>query len=133
MLIIFHRMCETKKYMIVRVLIYCMTRNGPNEYPSKKEIPDETISVEDIDPFSVDNDDFDNINDFSAAEWKNQSTADERIRAVIDITTTPKSLSQISDIALVSETKARKILKKLAKEGVVRIHHTDSEKLYARK
>lgn len=126
-------MCETKKYMIVRVLIYCMTRNSPNEYPSKKEIPDETISVEDIDPFSVDNDDFDNINDFSAAEWKKQSTADERIGSVIKRTTTPKSASQISEIALVSEVKARKTLNKLAEEGIVQIHQTDSEKLYTRK
>lgn len=106
--------------------------NNHNEFPSEDEIPDEPLTVDEIEPFSVD-DNFDDINEFSAAEWKKQSTEDERIRAVIDITTTPKSVSQISDIALVSETKARKILKKLAKEGVVRIHHTDSEKLYARK
>lgn len=107
--------------------------NNHNEFPSEDEIPDEPLTVDEIEPFSVDNDDFDNINDFSAAEWKNQSTADERICSVIKRTTTPKSASQISEIALVSEVKARKTLNKLAEEGIVQIHQTDSEKLYTRK
>ena len=119
--------------MIVYELMYCMTRSSSNEYPSKEEIPDENISIEDIDPFSVDNDDFDNINEFSAAEWKNQSTADERICTVIKRTTTPKSASQISEIALVSELKARKTLNKLAIEDKVKIHNTESGNLYTKK
>ena len=106
--------------------------DGPDEFPSAEEIPDEPVTVDDIDPFSVDDDDFEDIDDFAAAEWKTQSTADERIRTVINRTTTPKSASDIADTALVSETKARTTLNKLAEEGIVRSHQTDSGKLYSR-
>ena len=106
--------------------------DGPDEFPSKEEIPDEPVTVDDIDPFSVDDDDFEDIDDFAAAEWENQSTADERIRTVINRTTTPKLASDISDAAFVSETKARTTLNKLAEEGIVRSHQTDSGKLYSR-
>jgi len=106
--------------------------DGPDEFPSKEEIPDEPVTVDDIDPFSVDDDEFEDIDDFAATEWKHQSTADERIRTVINRTTTPKSASDISDTALVSETKARTTLNKLAEEGIVRGHQTGSGKLYSR-
>jgi len=106
--------------------------DGPDEFPSEEELPDEPVTVDDIDPFSVDDDDFENIDDFAAAEWKNQSTADERIRTVINRTTTPRSASNISDTALVSETKARTTLNKLAEEGIVSSHQTDSGKQYGR-
>jgi len=105
--------------------------DGPDEFPSEEEIPDEPVTVDDIDPFSVD-DDFEDIDDFAATEWKNQSTADERIRTVINRTMTPKSAADISDTALVSETKARTTLNKLAEESIVRSHQTDSGKLYSR-
>lgn len=107
--------------------------NNPDKYPSEEEIPDDPVAVDDIDPFKVDDEDFEDIDDFSAAEWKNQSTADERIRTVINRKTTPKSPTYISDKALVSETKARKTLKKLAEEGIIRCHQTNSRKLYSRK
>jgi len=106
--------------------------DGPDEYPSEEELPDEPVTVDDIDPFSVDDDDFADIDDFAAAEWKTQSTANERIRTVINRTTTPKSASDIADTALVSETKARTTLNKLAEDGIVRSHQTDSGKLYSR-
>jgi hypothetical protein len=104
--------------------------DDPEEYPTDEEIPDEPVTVDDIDPFKVDKD-FENINDFSAAEWKKQSTADERIRTVINRTTSPKSVSHISDVALVSEPKARDILNKLDEEGIVRIYQTESKRLYS--
>ncbi len=106
--------------------------DGPDEFPSEEEIPDEPVTVDDIDPFSVDDDDFADIDDFAAAEWKKQSTADERIRTVINRTTTPKSAGDIADTALVSETKARTTLNKLAEDGLVRSHQTDAGKLYGR-
>ena len=121
--------------MYVYGIVYCMTGDpspdGPDEFPSEEEIPDKPATVDDIDPFSVD-DDSEDIDDFAAAEWKNQSTADERIRTVINRTMTPKSASDISDTALVSETKARTTLNKLAEQGIVRSHQTDSGKLYSR-
>jgi hypothetical protein len=106
--------------------------DGPKEYPSEEEIPDEPITVDDIEPFSVNDDNFEDIDDFSGTVWKNQSTPNERIRAVIKRTTDPKSVSEISDAALVSETKSRKILQKLAEEEIIRIHQTDTENLYSR-
>ncbi|WP_237561648.1 winged helix-turn-helix domain-containing protein [Halorubrum halophilum] len=106
--------------------------DGPDEFPTEAELPDEPVTVDDIDPFTVDDDDFEDIDDFAGAEWKNETTANERIRTVIDRTTTPKSAADIAETALVSETKARATLNKLAEEGIVRSQQTDSGKLYAR-
>lgn len=106
--------------------------DGPDEVPTEEELPDEPVTVADIDPFNVDDDDFEDIDDFAAAEWKTETTADERIRTVINRTTIPKSAGDIADTALVSETKARTTLNKLAEEGIVRSHQTDSGKLYDR-
>ena len=105
---------------------------GPNEFPSEEEIPDEPMTVDDVDPFSVDAGEFENVDDFAAAEWKRETTADERIRTVINRTTIPKSAGDIADTALVSETKARTTLNKLAEDGIVRSHRTDSGKRYDR-
>ncbi len=106
--------------------------DGPEEFPTEAELPDEAVTAEDIDPFTVDDDGFEDINDFAAAEWKNETTADERIRTVINRTTFLQSAGDIADTALVSETKARTTLNKLAEEGIVRSHQTGSGKLYAR-
>jgi len=106
--------------------------DGPDEFPTDAELPEETVTVDDISPFTVDDDDFEDIDEFAAAEWKNETTADERIRTVINGTTILKSAGDIADIALVSETKARATLNKLAEEGIVSSQQTDSGKLYAR-
>ncbi|QLH85018.1 ArsR family transcriptional regulator [Halosimplex pelagicum] len=88
--------------------------------------------MDDIDPFTVDDNDFEDIDDFAAAEWRNETTANERIRTVIKRTTTPKSAGDLADTALVSETKARSTLNKLAEDDIVRSQQTDSGKLYSR-
>ncbi|AGN02195.1 hypothetical protein L593_11250 [Salinarchaeum sp. Harcht-Bsk1] len=106
--------------------------DGPDEFPTDEELPDETVTVDDITPFTVDDDDFEDIDEFAAAEWKNETTADERIRTVINRTTVLKSAGDIAETALVSETKARATLNKLAEEGIVSSQQTDSGKLYAR-
>jgi len=106
--------------------------DGPNKFPTEEELPDETVTVDDITPFTVDDDGFEDIDDFAAAEWKNETTTDERIRTVINRTTVLKSAGDIADTALVSETKARATLNKLAEEGIVRSSQTGSGKLYAR-
>ena len=106
--------------------------DGPEEFPTEEELPDDPVTVDDITPFAVTNNDFKDIDDFAAAEWKQETTADERIRTVINRTTIPKSAGDIADTALVSETKARTTLNKLAQEGLVRNHQTDSGKLYDR-
>jgi len=93
-----------------------LSPDGPEEFPIEDELPDNPVTVDDIDPFTVADDDFEDINDFAAAEWKNETTANERIRTVINRTTTPKSAGDIAETALVSETKARIALNRLAEE-----------------
>ncbi len=106
--------------------------DGPEEFPTDGELPDEPTAVDDITPFSVDDDDFEDIDDFAAAEWKRETTADERIHTVINGTTVPKSAGDIAEIARVSETKSRTTLNTLAERGTVRSHQTDAGKLYDR-
>ncbi|MDV7349680.1 winged helix-turn-helix domain-containing protein [Halorubrum distributum] len=106
--------------------------DGPDEFPTGAELPDEPVTAADVEPFAVDDDDFEDVDEFAAAEWKHETTADERIRAVIDRMTTPKSAGDIAVTALVSETKARTALNKLAEEGIVRSQQTGSGKLYGR-
>ena len=106
--------------------------DGPDEFPTEDELPEEPMTVNDIDPFNVDDDDFEDIDDFSAEEWKQDTTADERIRTVINRTTTAKSVGDIADTALVSETKARTTLNKLVEDGIVRSHQTTAGTLYER-
>ncbi len=106
--------------------------DGPTEFPTEEELPDDPVTVADIDPFAVDGDTYEDIDDFAAAEWKSETTADERIRTVSKGTTTPKSAGDLADVALVSETKARATLNKLAEAGIVRSHQTDSGTLYDR-
>ena len=106
--------------------------DGPDEFPTEEELPDEPVTVDDIDPFTVDDDDYEDVDDFAAAEWEHETTADERIRTVISRTTIPKSAGDIADTALVSETKARTTLNKLAENGIIRSHQTDAGKLYGR-
>ena len=106
--------------------------DGPDEFPTEAELPDEPVTVDDLDPFAVDDDEFEDIDDFAAAEWKQATTADERIRTVIEGTTVPKSAREIADTALVSETKARTTLNALAEDGIVHSHRTDAGKRYSR-
>lgn len=45
----------------------------PDEYPTEDELPDEPPTVDDIDPFTVDEDNFEDIAEFAAAEMENQT------------------------------------------------------------
>jgi hypothetical protein len=42
--------------------------DGPDEYPTDEELPDDPVSVGDIDPFIVSHEDYDDINAFATAE-----------------------------------------------------------------
>lgn len=52
------------------------SQNGPDEFPTEEEIPDEPLTSDDLDPFIVDDGSFDDINEFAVAEWKKR-TPDE--------------------------------------------------------
>lgn len=107
-------------------------QDGPTEFPPEEDLPGDSMTPADISPFSVDTDEFDDINELATAEWKASTTADERIRAVIKRTTVPKPAKEIAETAAVSETKARTTLNKLAEGGIVRVHQTASGKAYER-
>jgi hypothetical protein len=42
---------------------------GPDVYPTEDELPDEPATVDDIDPFIVDDESFDSIDNWARAEW----------------------------------------------------------------
>ena len=52
---------------------------GPAEYPTEDELPDDPVMPEDIDPFHVDPDEFDDINDFVIAEWDAMQEDDDSV------------------------------------------------------
>ena len=105
---------------------------GPEEHPTGDELPDEELSPDDITPFETDANGARDINELATAEWKASTTADERIRAVLKQTVSPKSAREIADTAAVSETKARTALNSLADEGIVQIKRTDAGARYQR-
>ena len=57
--------------------------DGPSEYPTGDEVPEEELSPEDIAPFEADTNGTRDINELATAEWTESTTADERIRAVL--------------------------------------------------
>lgn len=106
--------------------------DGPKEFPTTDELPDEPLTADDISPFSVDTDEFADLNELAVAEWKASTTADERIRAVIKRTHRGKSAAEVANEAAVSESKARDTLNTLVAEGIVQAQQTNSGKLYER-
>lgn len=105
---------------------------GPEEFPTGDDLPDEPLTPADISPFSVAESGVESIDEFATAEWKASTTADERIRAVVKRTATPKTVTEIADDAAVSESKARTALTSLAEEGVARSRNTGSGVAYQR-
>lgn len=41
-----------------------------DEFSTEEELPDDPVTADDIHPFSVDDDDFEDTGDFAVAEWK---------------------------------------------------------------
>ncbi|RJX50323.1 ArsR family transcriptional regulator [Halonotius pteroides] len=106
--------------------------NGPDVYPTGNELPDEEFSPDDIAPFVGKTSGISDINELATAEWKESTTADERIRAVLKRTVSAKTAHEIADTAAVSETKARNALNSLAEEGLACIERTESGTTYRR-
>lgn len=106
--------------------------DGPDAYPTDDELPEEGLSPDDISPFNTEPTGGNDINELATAEWKKSTTADERIRAVLKRTVSPKPAREIAETAAVSETKARNTLNSLAEEGIASIERTDSGATYRR-
>jgi hypothetical protein len=51
--------------------------DGPDEYPTEEELPDNPVTVDDVDPFIVDDEDFEDINEWAKAEWLASRTTNE--------------------------------------------------------
>ncbi|WP_336134201.1 hypothetical protein [Natronomonas amylolytica] len=49
--------------------------DGPDEYPTEVELPDAPATVDDTDPFIVEYDAFDSIDEWATAEWLAQRVA----------------------------------------------------------
>jgi len=105
---------------------------GTGEFPTADDLPDDPLTADDIDPFAVDSEGVEDINEFATEAWKHSTTADERIRAVIKRVTVPKSATDVADAAAVSETKARNTLEDLITEGIVQRRETTARTLYRR-
>lgn len=105
---------------------------SPEEFPDDEELPEEPSDVHDIDPFENDPAAFEDINRFAESEWKESTTARDRVRAVIKRTEVPQSANDIAETAQVSETTARNTLNNLAEEGVVHAEKTANGRIYQR-
>jgi hypothetical protein len=55
--------------------------DGPDVFPSEEELPDDPVSVDDIDPFIVDDDGFKDINNFALAELLARTAQDAELFA----------------------------------------------------
>lgn len=53
------------------------TDHGPDEFPTDEELPDDLPSIDELSPFILDPDDFDDINEFARAELEASKTEDE--------------------------------------------------------
>lgn len=90
--------------------------DGPDEYPDENELPDEPLTAEDIDPFTVGADDFDDVNEFAAAEWRSTTTAESRVRTVVS-RTDDLSVEEIAERSLTSKRKVREVVAEMDAEN----------------
>jgi len=74
-------------------------------------------SVDDIQPWEVDPDEFQDVNEWVVEEWKRSTTAAQRVQEVLETTTDPQTAREIADRARVSEPAAREHLKRLSRTG----------------
>lgn len=72
------------------------------------------------------------VNEQVKAEWKDETTARERVREVLLETTEYETASEIADRALVSEPTARKYLNELVEDGVGEAVQQDRTRTYKR-
>lgn len=78
---------------------------------------DGSSGVDAVDPWDIDPDAFDDINDWVVEEWKAETTTAERVQTVLETTREPQTAREIAERARVSEPAARKHLKRLSNAG----------------
>lgn len=72
------------------------------------------------------------VNEAVVEDWTDDTTTHDRVRQVVDVTTTPQSAREIADRARVSEPTARKFLETMRENGRVKAISTDSGTRYMR-
>jgi DNA-binding Lrp family transcriptional regulator len=72
------------------------------------------------------------LNEAVVEQWSDDTTAFDRVRQVIDVTTEPQSVEEIADRARVSPPTARKYLSTMAADGRVKRINTDTGSEYMR-
>ena len=90
-----------------------MTDDAPHGCPSDDELADDPVTVDDIDPFHVDDSNFDDINEFAKAEWVETTSAEERVRSVVQRRDDDADVGDIADATLVSESETASILESI--------------------
>lgn len=105
---------------------------GPAVGPDEAELPDESPDLDEIEPFEADTGEFEDINEFVSAEWRESTTARERVKDIIYRTATPMTAAGVADLAEVSEPTARTKLSSLADEGTVIAESSANGTVYQR-
>ena len=72
------------------------------------------------------------LNQAVVEKWTDETTAFDRVRQVVDVTTEPQSVAEIADRARVSPPTARKYLSTMAEDGRVKRIDTDTGSQYMR-
>ena len=72
------------------------------------------------------------VNEAVIEQWTDDTTALDRVRQVVDVTTEPQSAEEIADRARVSPPTARKYLSTMAADGRVKRINTDAGSQYMR-
>lgn len=100
--------------------------------PDEAELPDEIPDPDELDPFEVEVDAYEDINDFVDAEWAESTTARHRVRKVILRIREPVTVTAVAEFANVSEPTARQELNQLVEAGEVRVENGQNGKVYQR-
>lgn len=105
---------------------------GPPIGPDDAELPDEPPDLDELDPFEADPEEYDAVSEFISDEWKNSTTARERVRDVICRMTEPVTANEVADVADVSVPTARTKLGSLVDESYVKAESSKDGTVYQR-
>lgn len=99
---------------------------------SPSSTSDDPPPIDDLDPFEIDIEEYDDINEFVRDDWKASTTARERLETIATNLTEPTTVGEVAAIALVSEPTARKELKRLVEYGILTSEETANGTVYYR-
>jgi len=121
--------CSDEELLDHQRVIWKTKFSGKNIYSPRAADGNERNMTEDHDltnPWEGD------VNEAVLAEWKDETTAFERITSVIDATTEPAFAAEIAERAAVSEPTARRHLNSLAEVGRIDVVPAEQGKQYKR-